>query len=230
MPKIEPFERFAAAYDAWFDVYPWAFQSEVEAVRRFWPAACEGLEVGVGTGRFAEALGIRWGVEPSAAMRAMAGHRGIEALDGVAEALPFGDERFDALLMVTTLCFLDDPDRALDECRRVLKPSGLFVAGFVDARSELGRRYAERRGESRFYGEALFWSVPEVVAALMRRGFSAPAIVQTLFGPLDSMRETDPVKPGYGEGAFVVLAAAKRANREPLQKSTEGEHHDAFRG
>ena len=222
MPKIEPFERYAAAYDAWFDVYPWAFRSELEAVRRFWPAGCEGLEVGVGTGRFAEALGIRWGVEPSPAMRAMAGQRGIEALDGAAEALPFGDERFDALLMVTTLCFLDDPDRALAECHRVLRPGGLFVAGFVDAQSELGRRYAQRRGESRFYGEARLWSVPEVVAALSRRSFSAPSMAQTLFGPMDSMRETDPVKPGYGEGAFVVLAAAKAGEREIAPATQRG--------
>jgi len=48
MPKIEPFERHAPAYDAWFDAHPWAFRSEVEALGRFWPRGCEGLEVGVG--------------------------------------------------------------------------------------------------------------------------------------------------------------------------------------
>lgn len=207
MPKTEPFERHALAYDAWFDAHPWAFRSEVEALRRFWPEGCEGLEVGVGSGRFAQALGIRVGVEPSAAMRELARGRGIEAVEGTAEALPFEDGRFGGVLMVTTLCFLDDPDRALAECRRVLRPGGLFVAGFVDARSDLGRRYEARRGESRFYGGARFWSVPEVVGALIRNGFAAPRLLQTLFRPLEELRAVEPIKPGYGEGAFVVVAA-----------------------
>jgi SAM-dependent methyltransferase len=206
MPKIEPFERHAPAYDAWFDAHPWAFRSEVEALGRFWPRGCEGLEVGVGSGRYAQALGIHRGVEPSAAMRELARRRGIEVVDGVAESLPFEDGRFDAVLMVTTLCFLDDPHRALAECRRVLKPAGLLVTGFVDARSELGIRYEARRGESRFYGEARFWSVPEVVGALTRAGFTAIRILQTLFRPPEELRALEPVKTGYGEGAFVVVA------------------------
>jgi SAM-dependent methyltransferase len=212
MPKTEPFERYAAAYDAWFDVYPWAFRSEVKALRHFWPGEGDAVEVGVGSGRFAEALGVRWGVEPSPAMRAMAKCRGIEVVDGVAEALPFEEGRFQAVLMVTTLCFLDDPERALAECRRVLKPSGLFVTGFVDARSELGRQYEQHRDQSRFYGEARFWSVPEVVSALMRAGFAAPRMVQTLFRPPGELREEEPVRPGYGEGAFVAMAARRKGS------------------
>ena len=210
MPKIEPFERYAEDYDAWFDSHPWAFRSEVEALRRFWPEEGEALEVGVGTGRFAQALGIRWGVEPSPAMRAMASRRGIEVTDGVAEAIPFEDGRFGALLMVTTLCFLDDPQRALAECRRVLRPSGLFVAGFVDARSDLGRQYQEHRSQSRFYGKARFWNVPEVAEAVMRAGFAAPHMVQTLFHPPGDLRQMEAPKPGYGEGAFVAMAARRK--------------------
>ncbi len=207
MPKIESFEKHAEAYDAWFDDHPWAFRSEVAALQRFWPEQGMGLEVGAGTGRFAKALGVSWGVEPSPAMRTLARRRGIEVLSGTAEALPFEDKHFDAVLMVTTLCFLDDPDRAIAESRRVLKAHGLLVVGFVDGRSDLGRVYQERRNESRFYGEARFWNVPQVVAALLRAGFSAPLIVQTLFHPVDVLRAIEPVKPGYGEGAFVVIAA-----------------------
>lgn len=215
MAKIKPFERHADAYDAWFDAHPWAFRSEVAALRRFWPEQGLGLEVGVGTGRFARDLGVSWGVEPSPAMRALARRRGIEVLNGTAEALPFEDKRFDAVLMVTTLCFLDDPDRAIVESRRVLKDSGLLLVGFVDGRSDLGKVYQERRGESRFYGEARFWNVPEVVAALLRGGFSAPLIAQTLFHPVDALGALEPVKPGYGEGSFIVIAAWKeKASRK----------------
>jgi len=221
MPKTGPFNRHAEAYDAWFDAHRWAFLSEVEALRRFLPHEGETLEVGVGTGRFAQALGIRWGVDPSPIMRAWSRRRGIEAVEGVAEALPFEDGRFDAVLMMTTVCFLDDVDRSLAESRRVLKRSGLFVAGFVDARSELGGAYQERQGESRFYREARFWNVPDLVGSLMRAGFAPPSIAQTLFHPLDSMRDKDPVRAGYGEGAFVVLAAARERGKGGLSNGKQ---------
>ncbi len=86
---------------------------------------------------------------------------------------------------------------------------GRFVVGFVDARSDLGQLYQKERGQSRFYNGATFWNVPDLVGAVMRTGFAAPLIAQTLFHPLDSIREIEPAKPGYGEGSLVVLAAAK---------------------
>jgi hypothetical protein len=55
------------------------------------PKSGTGVEIGVGTGRFAEPLGIRVGVEPSKAMRQVAQKRGIEVIDGVAQVLPFDD-------------------------------------------------------------------------------------------------------------------------------------------
>jgi hypothetical protein len=55
------------------------------------PKSGTGVEIGVGTGRFAEPLGIRVVIEPSKAMRRMAQKRGIEVIDGVAESLPFDD-------------------------------------------------------------------------------------------------------------------------------------------
>jgi SAM-dependent methyltransferase len=209
VPITSPFDLYTEAYDAWFDACPWAFLSEVEALRHFMPPKGEFLEVGVGTGRFAQALGIQRGVDPSPSMRAWSQRRGIEAVEGVAEALPFEDGRFDAVVMVTTLCFLDDAEVALAESKRVLKPGGRFIAGFVDARSDLGRSYQERRGESRFCGGARFWNVPDFTGAILRAGFVAPLIAQTLFRPMDSMRDIEPARPGYGEGSFVVVATAK---------------------
>jgi hypothetical protein len=80
MAKTEPFEKNVFAY-----------KSELQAVRYLLPKRGTGVEIGVGTVRFAEPLGIRVGVEPSKAMREVAQKRGIEVIDGVAEALPFND-------------------------------------------------------------------------------------------------------------------------------------------
>src|SRR6056297_1468238 len=158
MPKTGPFETHVDRYEAWFERHAAAYESELRAVHELWPADIEGLEIGVGAGHFAGPLGIRTAVEPAAAMRKAAVRRGIDALDGVAERLPFPDARFDAALMVTTICFLDNPERAAREMYRVLRPAGCAVIGFVDRESVLGRAYERKRDSSVFYGEAQFYS------------------------------------------------------------------------
>ena len=102
--KIAPFENYAEDYDSWFQKYPYVFESEVAALRDALPLGdSRGLEIGLGTGRFSQALGLKEGVEPSLAMRKMALSRGIDVMDAVAENLPFKDLRFDFVLMVRTV-------------------------------------------------------------------------------------------------------------------------------
>jgi SAM-dependent methyltransferase len=209
MPKTQPFEAYATDYDAWFDRHRWAYLSELEAVRRLLPGSGKGIEIGVGSGRFAGPLGIPIGVDPSERMRELARACGVEVLDAVAERLPFADSCFDYALMVTTICYLDDADAALREVFRVLKPAGAFVAGFVDGNSHLARQYRTKKKRSRFYRSATFYSVAEVVKIARRAGFDRFSFVQTLFGDLSSMAAPDPVEPGYGRGAFVALKAEK---------------------
>lgn len=46
------FEEAATEYDEWFVTHKWVYKSEVEAVRKFIPETGEGIEIGIGTGRF----------------------------------------------------------------------------------------------------------------------------------------------------------------------------------
>ena len=138
MKNIEIFEEHAAEYDEWFDDNAAAYQSEILALRDIIPTAATGLEVGVGTGRFAEPLGIGIGVEPAKAMAEMARKRGIDVHEARAEALPFQNESFDFVLMVTIICFLENPMQALVEAKRVLKPGGVIIIGMIDCNSPLG--------------------------------------------------------------------------------------------
>ena len=62
------FEEFALEYDEWFETHKWVYQSEVAAVRKFMQKTGEGVEIGVGTGRFSIQFGIKVGVEPAKAM------------------------------------------------------------------------------------------------------------------------------------------------------------------
>ena len=60
---IDVFNKHYKKYDAWYDKHSHAYLPEVEAVKSLLPKKGKGLEIGVGTGRFASALGIKYGVE-----------------------------------------------------------------------------------------------------------------------------------------------------------------------
>jgi ubiquinone/menaquinone biosynthesis C-methylase UbiE len=209
MPEIKPFQTHALKYDEWYDKNPLIYQSELEAVKELLPEGGRGLEVGVGTGRFVSLLGVRWGLDPSLEMGEIARERGVKFIQGVAESLPLSDREFDYILMVTTICFLDDLAKALREAYRVLKPNGSIVIGFIDAESQLGNFYHEHKGESTFYRQARFYSVEEVTHQLKKAHFKDIQLKQTLFKPMGELKEREPVKEGHGEGSFIVVRGVK---------------------
>jgi SAM-dependent methyltransferase len=187
--------------------------SELLALRPFVPPQGRGLEIGIGTGRFAAPLGVSVGIDPAVLMLAYAARRGVSVVGATAEALPFADGSFDYALIVTTIGFVDSPRVMLDEARRVLRPGGSLVIGFVDRESEIGRHYEAHREESVFYREATFYSASEVEDMLRSAGFTVRGWAQTLFGASPAMREPEPVRPGVGQGAFVVVHANASADR-----------------
>lgn len=207
MTGVSPFDRHTGRYEGWFREHDAAYVSELLALRPFVPLTGRGLEIGVGSGRFAAPLGIATGVDPSAAMLEIARLRGIDGVQGTAEALPYPDDRFDHALVVTTLCFVDDAAMMLAEARRVLCPGGTLVIGFVDRDSALGQDYLAHQAESVFYREATFFAADEVERLLLAGGFAIESWAQTLVQPLAETREVEPVRPGRGAGAFVVVRA-----------------------
>jgi SAM-dependent methyltransferase len=207
--NVEPFEHYMGKYEEWFERNTFAYEAELQAVRMLLPKSGAGMEIGVGTGRFAGPLGIRVGVEPAEAMRKVAQERGLEVIAGVAEALPFQDEQFDFVLMVTTLCFVDDAERAFQEAWRTIKHGGCFINGFVDRNSFLGKIYQRYKDQNVFYKVAHFYSVDEVVSFLEKARFQHFTFTQTVFHNLDEIIQVEPVKEGYGEGAFLVVRGMK---------------------
>jgi SAM-dependent methyltransferase len=151
MPRVAPFEAYVLPrYDAWFERHQTAYLSELLALRVFVAWSGRGLEIGVGSARFAALLGIAVGIDPSPTMLAIAAARGIRCGQGIAEDLPFAGVGFDYAVMVTTICFVDSPQRTLTEAYRVLKPNGRLVIGFIDRESAIGQDDLMHQPESVF--------------------------------------------------------------------------------
>jgi ubiquinone/menaquinone biosynthesis C-methylase UbiE len=101
------------------------------------------LEIGSGDGTLAVTLAERGasivGLDASrpmldaAAARVTMANADVALCRGLAEALPFADDAFDAVVAVTILCFVDDAEGTFKEIGRVLRPGGRLVIG------ELGR-------------------------------------------------------------------------------------------
>ena len=171
MPKTEPFQRHPDKYEAWFEENKYAYQSEVNAIKDILPEFKSGIEIGVGSGKFALPFNIKLGIDPSAEMGKIAESRGITVIYGIAENIPLENESFDLVLMVTTLCFLDNAVKAFSEVYRILEPGGYFINGFVDKNSNIGRIYQKYKDRSIFYKEAKFFATEEVVNLLNGAGF-----------------------------------------------------------
>ena len=125
--------------------------------------------------------------------------------------LPFAEGCFDHALVVTTICFVASPAVMLNEARRVLKPGGCLVIGFIDRESHLGQGYLLHQAENVFYRNATFYSAGEVAELLLATGFSISAWGQTLAHSLPDTRDIEPLRTGWGECAFVVVAATREA-------------------
>jgi len=91
------------------------------------------LEVGPGRGELAERIMRELGaavtaVDQSERMVELTRARGVEAIVGDVQALPFADGSFDCALAAWMLYHVTDLDRGLAELARVLRPGGSLVA------------------------------------------------------------------------------------------------------
>jgi ubiquinone/menaquinone biosynthesis C-methylase UbiE len=209
MAKTAPFENYLFEYEKWFDDNIFTFLSEAEAIRSILPQKGKVVEIGVGSGIFASALGIKEGCDPSASMRLKAQKRGINAIEGIAENLPYKDSSFDYALMVTTICFVDDAQKTFQEINRILKPGGEVIVGFVDKNSPVGKLYFLNKEKSLFYKEAEFFSTGDINKLLISNGFVIIETWQTVFGELNDIKDIQQPEKESGKGSFVMLKAKK---------------------
>lgn len=132
LTRPNPFDdpALAAGYEAWYEtegrVADAAERSLLRELLAGLPQAQTALEIGTGTGHFARWLASTGyhavGVDISVPMLAEAARRGgVRLVRADAGALPFATAAFDMALLITTLEFLPQPVRALQEAARVAR-------------------------------------------------------------------------------------------------------------
>jgi len=200
------FDKHYRRYDAWYDENKFTYLSELKAVKKVLPTEGYGLEIGAGSGRFTAPLDIAMGIDPSKNMLELARKRGVNAVSGTGEELPFKDATFDYVAIIVTLCFVQDPEKVIAESVRVLKPGGKIVIGIVDKESFLGKYYQEKG--SMFYDHAHFFDIKEVLQMLIASGFGNFVCYQTIFNYPDKLNTVEKPRKGFGDGGFVMIRAA----------------------
>jgi SAM-dependent methyltransferase len=149
------------------------------------------LDLGCGDGAFAIELARRGaqviGIDASRSMieaarrNSSAEHLDIAFYQARADAIPFAEGTFDAVVAITILCFVRDPAPEFREIGRVMRPGGRLVIG------ELGR-----------------WS-SWAASRRVRAWFGSPLWRQAKFrtpGELREFAQTGGLIPGEVEGAI----------------------------
>ena len=199
------FDNLVNEYEEWFDKHPKIYKEELKTIKALLPKG-KGMEVGVGTGRFAAPLGIKFGIEPSKAMAEVARKRGIKVIELSAEEMCF-EEEFDFILMVTTICFVKDPLKTIQNCYKDLKNGGYLLIAFVDLNSPLGKFYEKNKVKSKFYKYAKFFTKDDIINLMKKAGFRDFECKENLYGKtLDNLRFE--INKCNG-GAFKVIRGKK---------------------
>jgi ubiquinone/menaquinone biosynthesis C-methylase UbiE len=127
---------FAALYDRAFEATE---EAGLREMRRSALAEASGQTIDLGAG-----TGANLGLYPNAVtelvltepdphmlkqLQVKVGERDVaaEVSDASAESLPFADSSFDTAIFTLVLCTVPNPDRALAEAARVLKPGGKLL-------------------------------------------------------------------------------------------------------
>ena len=207
--KIEYYDQNWQEYDTWYDNHPAIYESELNVLKKAIPLGV-GLEIGVGTGRFASPLSLEFGLDPAFNMLKLAEQRGVKVIQGIGENLPFKNESFNFALIVLTIWLVDNPLSVLKEAVRVLKKRGALILGILDRESSWGKFYMRKAAKSSFYKSPHFFSPEEILLVFKDISLEFDAAFQTLIQPPPDIKYREEPERGYGQGGFVVLKAIKK--------------------
>ncbi len=210
------FDELAEKYDAWYDSDEGMIIYENELLcltSLIGDVSLPMLEIGVGTGRFAMHFPDIVGVDPSSSALNIARTRGVKTLQARGEELPFFTGSFKYVLIIVTLCFVEDPLSVLKEANRVLMLDGSIIIGIVPRDSPWGTLYEEKKKEGHpFYSHAKFYTVQEIETFLKTIDMQITGISSTLLQRPDEPRRIEPPANKYVKGAGFICINAKKVS------------------
>lgn len=215
-------ERFLARrLAAWAELQgPLVEDAAVEAIAEGRPSRV--LDAGCGTGDHSERIqrevGAQvTGLDLSPRMAELTHARGLDALMGNIEALPFAHNAFDCVAASRVLYHVPDLDRGLAEIARVLRPGGRLIAITYsdDHLRELTDLLGDPLEPSPFSAENGVASLRRHFDLVEQRDFSGNARFRSR-GDLRMFLGARAGSPLYGEFAEADLASRLGAVTEPF--------------
>jgi ubiquinone/menaquinone biosynthesis C-methylase UbiE len=187
------------------------------------------LDVGCGDGALLSAFSqngaariVGCDIDPQMIARASAkAKRDQAAIDYViasAECLPFRDESFDLVSIITVLAFVPNPDLALREIARVLKPHGRLIIGDLAKWSlwTASRRIRGWLGLAPMWNAARFRTADELGRLVQAAQLRVEQVSGAIYYPRSRLlaRLMAPLDPRLGElttlgAAFLAVRASK---------------------
>ena len=195
MTKKEIFDVQATKYEQWYQTPQGRYVDALE--KELFPQLIQPksgqrlLDVGCGTGHnlvFFRELGLRVaGIDVSKSMLDVASKKfgsDVELYLGHAEELPFGNDSFEIVTLITGLEFVSDPTKVLREAARVAREQ--IYLGVLNKISLLAvNRRIKGKFRDSIYNRAKFYSIWEIEEMVKRVVGEVPLDWRsTLFFPL----------------------------------------------
>ena len=169
-----------------------------------------GVEIGAGTGVFAEALTTESRlilcVDPSGEMLKKAKQRGLPCILGVGDNIPLRKRLIGFNYMITVLEFLNNPVKIFREIRANSRENASLSVLFINSESSWGDLYRDigAKGDPVFQ-HARLYSLMEVSAMFETAGYKISSVKGTLNShPMNQNVDTELVEPSSVSGVIII--------------------------
>ncbi len=160
------FNKHYKEYDNWYEQNKETYEFELRILKKYKKYInVRSLEIGVGSGRFAMPLGIKYGIDNSPKLLSIANKRGIICKEARAENIPFENDYFDFIGVFFSLSFFKNIEKVFMEIKRLLSSKGKVLFLIINKAGGLAKSYLQKKG---FYENANFFDFKEVLTYLER--------------------------------------------------------------
>ena len=238
------FNSISGFYDFWYDTPLGAYADRVEkrvfqSFLRDLPSNTLVLDLGTGTGVLLqfllqnnlEVIGIDFSKDMIRKANEKIGKNQGSLVLGDIENLPFQNEAFDIVSAMTTLEFVNNVEKLLQEIRRVLKSGGQFILGVLTSLSSWSFDRKIRGIISKdIFSYAKFYTYFELIKLLKGAKFSEIDIKGAVFAPPFTPKRFFPFVERIEQkimessilrmiGAFLAVRAKKSNKKSASQNS-----------